>query len=354
MDIKQLALVGTMLLAATPALATLAGHNVILVHGFQAADLISSPTSDAQIEQNGYNAWSQYWNQRAEARFDWPATERVEGGIAVRMYNKAVALSESGFCQNGCVMVTHSTGDLVVRYFLEHQEDWLSSAGYQPLNILAVLDFAGAGGGTELANAAVSVANNTSWYSDPLRIAVEAWIGDKLNAAWLGVVNDLQPTVARNLATTPNSVPRLRFTGAGCAYLGVTAPFISGKDDGVVPPHSSCGSSKAGAYDSCSSSVAFNGKQTKVLAPDSFYYNHYPVLMGEEINHSETIGDSQVDGSLTFVNNDFLAGLKVEFSTYTKVVKAWWKPWSSGDTYQYVSDSDTRTMSEAVYTSLNQ
>jgi len=60
------------------------------------------------------------------------------------MYDQAVVMSQNGLCSNGCVIVTHSTGDLTTRYFLAHQEDWLAAAG-----ITAVLDFAGAGGGTE-------------------------------------------------------------------------------------------------------------------------------------------------------------------------------------------------------------
>jgi hypothetical protein len=360
MKLKQLSLACTMLLATTPGLAAIAGHNVILVHGFQPTNLIIRPKTDDKIAMNGYNYWSQYWNQRAEARLDWSSAERVEGGIAKQIYNKAVTLSQSGLCQDGCVMVTHSTGDLVARYFLEHQEEWLTSAGYQPLNVLAVLDFAGAGGGTELANAAVSAFNaglkkttTTTSSTSRLWAAVTAWLGKNFDASKiLGVVNDLQPTVARNLGTTPSSIPHLRFAGSGSEFLGITSFFISGTDDGVVPSHSSCGSSKVDTYKSCSPNVAFNGKLTSVKAPDDFYQNYYPVLMGERTTHNGTVNEKEKGSLMTFANNKFLAGLDVEFDTYTEEVKTWWKLFG-GDTYQFVRDSDKRTMSEAVFDALN-
>ena len=108
------------------------------------------------------------------------------------------------------------------------------------------------------------------------------------------------------------------------------------------------------AYDSCSPTVAFSGKQESVSAPDSFYHNHYPVLMGENTHHGGTINDKQIDGLLTFVKNNFLAGLNVDFDTYTEEKLAWWQWWGEGDMYQYVRHSDTRTMSETVYSTLNQ
>ncbi len=332
-------------------LAQLAGHNVILVHGLQPDNLQTPPQSQQEVDNNGYNYWSQFWNENSEARFDWNSTGRIEGEIAINVYNKAVELAQSGLCDSGCVMVTHSTGDLVTRYFLEHQEDWLSALGLQPLNILATLDFAGAGGGTEIASTAISVATNNSWYNYPLKAAAQAWLGFEItSAAQLGVLVDLQPTEARNLATTPNAIPRLRFVGNGNAYYGATGGFILGTDDGVVPTHSSCGAANAQAYNSCSNSVAFDGEQTSVSAPSALMANHFPVLMGQDIHHNGTIGD-QVEGLLTYVNNDVNAGgLQVDFATHTKSTSSWW----SGDyTYQYVTGSDQDNMSAIVFNALN-
>lgn len=50
--------------------AQLAGHNVILVHGFQPENVLNQPASSNEIVQNGQDYWSDYWNARAEARLD--------------------------------------------------------------------------------------------------------------------------------------------------------------------------------------------------------------------------------------------------------------------------------------------
>lgn len=334
-------------LAATSQ-AQLAGHNVILIHGFQADNILSQPASATEIVQNGENYWADYWNARADARLDWDSSERIEAGTAQRLYDDAVNLSISGMCTDGCVLVTHSTGDLVARYFLENQADWLAAAGHQPLNILTSLDFAGAGGGTEIADTVVSVVTSNNTASSWAVSAVEWFMGGTLeNDEDLGVLYDLQPASARNLATSPSSVPRLRFAGAGNEYLGVTGGFITGTDDGVVPTHSSCGAVQAKAYDSCSKNVEFNGKikNGNANAPSNLFTNHYPVLMGSSTHHGGTIG-SQDGVQLTFVDNNFNAGgISVDFSTET------YDGWFAD--YLYVKNSKNSTMSEKVYETLN-
>lgn len=343
-------LIAAALLFSTQTMAQLAGHNVILVHGFQ-PDNLQYPPADAQaVANNGFNYWSQFWIENSEARLDWDSSQRIEGKIAEGLYNQAITLAENGLCNNGCVMVTHSTGDLVTRYFLEHQEDWLAAQGLPPLNIIATLDFAGAGGGTELADTAMSVATSDSWYNYPMKSAIETWLGFSItDANQLGVMSDLQPATARNLATTPNGIPRLRFVGAGSQFYGATGGFITGTDDGVVPTHSSCGAAQPAAFDSCSATVAFDGERTSVSAPAAFLFNHYPVLMGESIHHSGTIGD-QIEGLLTYANNGFTAGLTVDFDTYIKEESSWWY----GDySYQYVTGSDQDNMSAIVFNALN-
>lgn len=328
--------------------AQLAGHNVILVHGFQPENVLNQPASSNEIVQNGQDYWSDYWNARAEARLDWDSSERIEGATAERLYDDAVKLSLSGLCNDGCVLVTHSTGDLVARYFLENQADWLAANGYTPLNILTSLDFAGAGGGTEIADTVVSIVTSNNVASSLAVSAVEWFMGGKLESDQdLGVLYDLQPAAARNLATSPSSVPRLRFTGAGNAYFGITGGFISGTDDGVVPTHSSCGAVNAQAYNSCSKNVAFNGKirNGRESAPSTLFTNHFAVLMGDKTHHNGTIGD-QSGVQLTYVDNNFNAGgINVDFST--KYYDGWFAD------YLYVTNSKNSTMSEKVYQTLN-
>lgn len=331
----------------------IAGKNVILVHGFQQGDLADAPDSQAEVNQRGDAYWQAFWASRAEARIDWASNERVQGGTAERAFDQMLAISQSGLCNDGCVLVTHSTGDLVARYILENQANWLQGAGAAPLNILTALDFAGAGGGTELADLAVNIAYSDNWYDYPVRAALGAFLGVDPEPGNLGVVNDLQPAVARNIGTSPNAVPRLRFVGGGSSYGGITKPFIKGTDDGVVPLHSACGGASAGSYDSCIGNVNLDGKRTSVSAPGSRYYNHYPVLMSKGINHGAVI-DNSTGNAITYAYNNFSAnGVAIDFNTYTYNKRAWWQLWGSGDTYQRVRDGEQFSMSGLVYQTLN-
>ena len=150
-------------LFAGTAQAQLAGHNVILVHGFQQQDLANPPANLQEVKNAGEDYWRTFWLSRAEARIDWGSDGRVEGGIAQQAYEQMRQISQQGLCNDFCIVVSHSTGDLVTRYLLENQARWLQSEGLQPLKILATLDYSGAGGGTELANLALSLAYNDSW-----------------------------------------------------------------------------------------------------------------------------------------------------------------------------------------------
>ena len=351
--IKSLVAAAAMSLSL-PVCAQLAGHNVILVHGFQYSDLSNPPTSLQQVEQNGYNYWQAFWDAHGDARIDYASNLRVEGGIAQEAFTQLKQISQEGLCNNGCVFVTHSTGDLVTRYVLENQAHWLQSAGLQPLKVLTVIDFAGAGGGTELANMAVNVAYGGAWYDQAAKLAVEAFMGIDPTPSNLGVVNDLQTTTARNIAVSPSSVPRLRFVGGGSEYGGITSPFISGTDDGVVPLHSACGSATVGAYDSCVNYVNLSGERTSVSAPASLLYNYFPVLMSAGINHSQMI-DNTTGNDITFADNQFSAGgIAVNFNTYTYQYKPWWEFWASPSTYQKVTNGSSYSMSGIVYQTLNQ
>ena len=82
---KMKTLVSSLLLTglAATSQAQLAGHNVILVHGFQADNILNQPASSAEIVQNGESYWSEYWNTYADARLDWDSSERIEGGTCL-------------------------------------------------------------------------------------------------------------------------------------------------------------------------------------------------------------------------------------------------------------------------------
>ncbi len=340
-------------LFAGTAQAQLAGHNVILVHGFQQKDLANPPPNLQAVKNAGEDYWRTFWLARSDARIDWGSDGRVEGGIAQQAYQQMREISQQGLCNNFCIIVSHSTGDLVTRYLLENQARWLQSEGLAPLKILAAIDYSGAGGGTELADLALNIAYNDSWYNWPLKAAVQAFTGIEPQPDKLGVVNDLQTNAARNLAMTPNSIPRLRFVAGGSSFGGITKPFIEGKDDGVVPTHSACGATSATGIDSCSNSLSMAGKVTSQNGPDGLWYNHFPVLMNEGASHSGVLGSETGNTSVPVVNNTTLNGLRVDFASRTYNKRAWWQWWGSGDRYIEVPGSKDTDMSTLVYSTLN-
>lgn len=322
--------------------AAIGDYKVVLIHGFQADQLQTKPAS-SQVETEGADYWKDYWMQYADARIDWPSHERVEGKIASDyVWPKLQELSRNGTCQPGCVLVTHSTGDLVARHLLDNQENWLTNAGLSPLNIVATFDFAGAGGGSELGDIVINITEGGGWTNSAMRYAISLWLGDMPSKNNTGVLNDLKVSNARQIAMLPDHrIPRIRFVGNGSDYLKATASFLPGKDDGVVAAHSSCGASSSGSFDSCSTSLAMDGKvasQSKGVA--SFMPNHYPFIMGNGYSHSEVIG-SKYKGKVTSSNTSIALadGKSVSVDSYQE--NGWF-----GNKYIYVQDSQNDTMSE--------
>lgn len=332
--------------------AQLAGHNVLLVHGFISDDLIQPPSKEEVLARRKV---SEFWQARAEGYLNWSGADRLEGGIAQIVFEQAKQYAAAGLCNNGCVLVTHSTGDLVSRYFLAHQAAWLSAAGYPPLNIVATIDFAGAGGGTDLADVAVAAANS-EYVPLPMKLAAGAVLGRDLDITdydELGVVIDLKTSVARNHASWPNSIPRLRFSVNGGDPAFPTKPVIRGADDTVVPAHSSCGASAPDAIESCSSNIAYDGKRTWQFGPRGLWHNHFPVLMSDSYDHFNLTKDAH-QGRSTYVLNNFSSGLNVDFATTTKTVtRRWWEVWKDAGTWQYVAGSENTSMSRLIYQTLN-
>ncbi len=120
--------VGLSVLVAVPASAN-TDYPVILIHGFQPDQLQSQPDA-RQVEMDGSAYWEAFWGERAAARIDWPSHLRLTQDISTQyVWPKLQELSESGMCRQGCLLVTHSTGDLLARHILENQRNWLESAG---------------------------------------------------------------------------------------------------------------------------------------------------------------------------------------------------------------------------------
>lgn len=320
-----------------------ADYKYVLLHGFQPSQLQSRPDA-AAVTANGEAYWQEFWLQHASARIDWPSHERIEGKIATDyLWPKLQQLSRDNVCQSGCVLVTHSTGDLVARYLLENQATWLRNAGLQPLNIIATFDFAGAGGGSELADVALNVADGKA--GSLAKRAVQAWLGFEPSRANIGVLNDLAVNKARSLVSAPqNRVPRIRFVGGSTDYYWVTEGFLPGQDDGVVASHSSCGAANAGAFVSCSNQVDLDGKVgTSTDAVTSFMPNHVPMLMAVGYSHSAMVGN-KTKGKYTTATNqvNFNAG---RLSIASKDEKA---KWPLSGTYRFVVDSASTPVSAMV------
>lgn len=322
-------------------------YKIVLIHGFQPQQLINNP----DVTASGQNYWSGYWNSLADARIDWPSDERIEQKITTEhVWPKLKEFAQSNFCDPGCIFVTHSTGDLIARYIIENQETWLSNAGFSPLNIVATFDIAGAGGGSELADLAVSVAGATESGTFLIEAALEAWLGGELTDE-MGVLHDLKVNNARQLAAFPDArIPRLRFVGDASDFLGVTSGFIQGNDDGVVGSHSSCGGNRQGYYGSCSNVVDFNGKlANQNNAVTGFMPYHYPMLMSDSYSHLSII-EPGLKGKVTAADSQelLLSNESIQFSTYQQTKGWWW--WRSN--YLYVENSDNNSFSELLYAAM--
>lgn len=327
-------------------------YTLVLVHGFQPSNL-SGQNLPAQVEQNGANYWSAFWNSRAQVRIDWPQNERISARIATDyLWPKLKQMSIQGICKPGCVFITHSTGDLVTRYILDNQELWLENAGLEPLNIIATFDFAGAGGGTELADIAVNIASGSSLIDAAGRWALSLWLGTTPKPETLGVLNDLRINTARHLAPFPDSrVPRLRFAVSASDYMGITSPFISGEDDGVVPSHSSCGASTPDSFESCSRNINFDGElNNQSDGVKNFMPQHYPMLMSANYSHAGTIG-AQPKGDITGTSFSalLLNAAQINFKTYDETRGLW----IFSSHYRIVTNSNNLSMSELVSRAIN-
>lgn len=347
MKIRQIAVTAAAVLLSTSAQAAVGGYPVVLVHGFQPDNLSSKPSGN-QVTVNGADYWAAYWLDKADIRIDWPSHERVAGKIASDyVWPILQQMSRDGTCSVGCIFVTHSTGDLVTRYIIDNQALWLQNAGLTPLNIMATFDFAGAGGGVELADLAVSAAGGSGLIDGALRFALSLWLGQTPTLSNIGVLNDLRVNNARQLAPMPDDrVPRLRFTGAGSDFLGATGAFLPGEDDGVVASHSSCGAASTGSFNSCSRTVAFNGELVSVSGPSGFMPYHYPMLMSEGYSHNALIANQARD-EVTAANRSasYLNGQNLQFSTFDES-RGWW---IFSSRYRIVHDSDKTSMSALVY-----
>lgn len=326
--------------------AKLAGKNVVLVNGFRAGDLQQAPTSEAELQTLSEQYFDEFWTSRAEAHHYWSSADRVTGDIKDQFQRHFEELESNGLCLDGCIFVTHSTGDLVLRDALSRLGQW--GIDQNRVKVLLVLDLAGAGGGTELADVAASVAQGGNLATAALRSVAGAFLGFDIRQGNLGVLNDLRPATARSIATSNQAFPRLRFAGTGTEFIGITKPFILGSDDSVVPMHSACASRTRDSFESCSRSIRPNGQIRSSDGPSSFLHNNFVVLMGESTGHGSHISN-QSDGDLTTVVNDrTIGGISIDFATSTGR-----KFWSWFRDVRLVNNGSNNSMSANIFNTLN-
>lgn len=346
--------------AAMTSHASLDGMKVVLVHGFQAEDLNDSNRSQKANQYGSYENymkhrasnvyWSGPWQSKADATIWWDSKERITGGIATDVKNQLKALSNnSNFRGKPILLVTHSTGDLVTRHALKRLSSWGISSNN--LKVLAVMDFAGAGGGTEIADIANDIANGSGLVNAAQKAAINAFMGFTPQAGKLGVLTDLRPSNARSINAGSSAYPRFRFTGTGWSNGGLTKPFLRGMDDSVVPMHSACMAASIESIDSCSNGIANNGVIKSVNGPNNgVWNNYYPILMGEKTNHGGTIGGQKGSEIATVNSSNSITknNVNLNFSTTTK--KYWW---SWGKKVRWVNGGSNKKMSDVVISATN-
>ncbi|MGD8845731.1 MAG: hypothetical protein PVI54_09480 [Desulfobacteraceae bacterium] len=357
-QLKHLLTAVAILLAAATANAQLAGKNVLLIHGFKSQHLINPPSDEGLAD--GLAAWADFepaLTDPATARIlYWPSHHRLSGagGIAALITSQLKPIVESGFCDDQCIIITHSTGDLIARYILANKLSLLGSSLAGRFRVAAVIDMAGAGGGTELADLAVDVINGVETRADILASLTEFAGFDFEVGQNPGVLIDLQTSVARNTAVSNiPAIPRLRIAGTGDDGHGLfTHAIIKGQDDSIVPLHSACGAVDNGAYDSCVNDLRMDGCVTSVSnAPSQsqLYDYHYPIILSASMPHNDMQTD-QTGHEMTFAlssadnyNGSTAKSINVDVAYETGSV--WWDWFGE---YRFITGAEDKTMGRVI------
>ncbi|MGD8910198.1 MAG: hypothetical protein PVI92_12720 [Chromatiales bacterium] len=347
-----------LLLLSITANAQLAGKNVLLIHGFQAQHLLLHPADDGLADSLVY--WQDFeptlMDPASSRILYWPSQERISGpdGSAAVIASQLKPILESGFCDDQCVLLTHSTGDLVARYVLANKLSLLGSTLANRFKVAAVIDMAGAGGGTELASLAVDMAYGAMIGLLGLE-ALEDVIGIELDpGTYLGVINDLQPSVARNTAVNSiPAIPRLRIAATGDEIYGPVAHlFIKGGDDSQVPLHSACGAADSVAYDSCVQDLQMDGRITRVWnAPSQsqLYDYHYPIILSATTPHDSMRGNMtghDMTFALSGADNYSSGDAKtIDVAVEYETSNGWWDWFHE---YRFITGAKEKTMGRVI------
>lgn len=416
------ALVTFWAVSMTAAAGQLAGKNLILVQGFQlqhvfmgrthddgkrfaynywnrfdlynggnGAIKVANPTGLTLLDQNlpllkdaGGTTFNLYDTSRQPVYYSDPnarilhfdSTYRIEEpngqgiGATIAQQLNALFKDDPTFCTrtNGCIVITHSTGDLVMQYVEANKSSLLNANARNAFDVTTYIDLAGARGGTEgakilydLANYLDDLASSTvlsSSKQDEVDDANE-WLNLFLGSSGVdylapgkqfqaGVLYDLQPANARNTGlSNPDGIPHLRVASAGDEPYGfITHLFIKGHDDSVVPLHSSCGSVYANSYDSCVWNRTLDGKVTMWAdAPGSYYNHHYPFIQIENLRHNGHQWDDTGNRMAPLVTEGQIADITIDVNTRTT-----WDIFLNK--YIRVRDADHKTVAQVLAESL--
>ncbi len=358
---KFMAMAALMASASFATAGKLAGKNIILIEGFQPQHVFISRTHD-DGKRFGYNYWNRfslynggngairvanpnglslveqnlpllkdaggnnfnifdtsrtpvYYSDSSAHILHYDSSFRLEGsdGIGRKVANqlKALFAAKPNFCNDtqGCLVVTHSTGDLVMQYIEDNKSSLLDSTTRSRFNVTAYIDMAGARGGTEgatvlyeLANFLNTLASNTvlSPSKQDEVNTVNDWLNFFMGTSGVkymapgkhfnsGVLYNLQTGPARNTGlVNPSNIPHLRIASGGDEIYGfITHLFIKGTDDSVVPLHSACGSDRPESYNTCVWNRTLDGKVTWFGdAPGNLYRLHLPFIQSETLRHN--------------------------------------------------------------------
>lgn len=305
------------LLFAPLAYAEIDGKKVIFVHGLQtkAFTTFSSNRSDI-LKEDAQSQAGSFLRSRFDDFIYYDSAQRLSANSS-SLYSQVKRIESAGTCSGGCYFMTASTGDLVGRYIMSRLGQW--GIDRNKFRVLLTFDLVGAGGGTEGADTIVAITQGNPVARALGDLLGSIFVGGPLNFnAVAGIINDLRPSIARQTSTQANVVPRLRIVGGKTTFL--ISALLKGGDDGVVPMHSACGSASQESIDSCSRSIRLDGRVASADGPRNLWYNHFPIVMGEDMAHTET----EYKGKLVAVNN----GKNFGFFRYDVAEKTqttgWW------------------------------
>ena len=233
-------------------------------------------------------------------------------------------------CQQECMVISKSMGDLVTRVFLENQKAWAAEDGIAPFNVIATIDFVGTSGGSEVANWwLLAGPDGREFFQNTLSSLgispPDLPLGDSLD--------DMRPGIARAMATRfdEHRVPRFRISVRPDVIGETPLGYINVRNhDLLVPAHSSCGvNDSIRLLNSCVDHVGYSGVTHNLGiklhhdGPGTFnrglwpYY--YPIVMGSGFWNHQSSTDNTLAGPMIYVEKKLDAqGVGFDFDGFAE------------------------------------